>query len=294
MIFSLLNPFSNFKYRFMSSFKKAINVYQLKYAQQSAGLRGVNIFASEYPIEPFLVFTEYFMERQVFGPHPHAGISVMTYMLPDSQESFINRDSNGDFSFIDPGGLHITQAGSGIHHDEFPKVKGNSTHGFQIWINHKEEDRMVAPKAMHAEPYEVPEVRNDDFAVRVLHGRFEDKTPPYQMVTDLTLLHVLLKPGKSIVLEADKMAFAYGLKGKGLTDEKNINGQALVIYDRDGSRVSIEALEVGLEFMFGTGTPLEEPIVYGGPFVMTTAEQMAETQQNHALGKMGTLLPYKQ
>jgi hypothetical protein len=41
--------------------------------------------------------------------------------------------------------------------------------------------------------------------------------------------------------------------------------------------------------MYVTGTPLREPIVYGGPFVMTTAEQMRETQRRYARGEMGRL-----
>jgi quercetin 2,3-dioxygenase len=278
----------------MSLSTGAAAVHHLRYEQLFPGLRGVNIFASDYAIEPFLVFTEYFMEQQVFGPHPHAGISVMTYLLPDSEESFINRDSNGDFSVIEPGGLHITQAGSGVHHDEFPKTPGKLTHGFQIWINHAGKDRMVSPKAMHAKPSDIPEQISDDSKVRVLHGQFNGLSPAYRMVTDVTLLHVFLKPGKSILLPADKMAFAYILKGSGTTGSGNLAGQSLVVYDGQREHVQIEALKNGLEFMFGTGKPLDEPIVYGGPFVMTTKEQMEETKRRHGRGEMGTLLPYQE
>lgn len=97
-----------------------------------AGLKSVDAFHTEYDFEPFLVFTEFYMSRPIFGPHPHAGVSVMTYMLPDSKGSFLNRDSAGDESIIEPGGIHVTQAGSGIKHDETPTVLGVDCHGFQI------------------------------------------------------------------------------------------------------------------------------------------------------------------
>ncbi len=278
----------------MSNLKKAENAYQLQFEQQAPGLRGTNIFASHYPIEPFLVFTEFYMDRPVFGPHPHAGISVLTYILPDSAESFINRDSNGDFSFINPGGLHITQAGSGIQHDEFPKTTGNVTHGFQIWINHADKDRIVKPKAMHAESSDIPEAQNNDFTLRVLHGQFEGKAPSYKMVTEVTLFHVFLQPGKSILLDAEEMAFAYGLTGSGMSDGKHMSKQTLLVYEVEGNSVHVEAGDDGLEFMFGTAMPLNEPIVYGGPFVMTTAEQMLETKRRYASGQMGSLQPYRQ
>lgn len=93
--------------------KNIVQVNSLHFTPDFPGLRGVNMMARQFPIEPFLVITEYMMERPVFGPHPHAGISVLTYMLPDSVGSFINRDSRGDFSIIEPGAVHITQAGSG-------------------------------------------------------------------------------------------------------------------------------------------------------------------------------------
>jgi redox-sensitive bicupin YhaK (pirin superfamily) len=45
--------------------------------------------------------------------------------------------------------------------------------------------------------------------------------------------------------------------------------------------------------MFATGIPHNEPITYGGPFVMTTPEQMAETKRRYARGEMGKLERYQ-
>lgn len=265
----------------------------LRFKQAFPGLKGVDIMASTYPIEPFLVFTEFLMEKPVFGPHPHAGISVMTYMLPDSQEGFINRDSQGDFSYIEPGGMHIMQAGSGMNHDEFPKISGIETHGFQIWINHADKDRLVQPKSMHASSSEIPEKITEDYKVRIVHGEWEVLRPNYQMVTSVNLFHVFLEPHKSISLNAMSMAFVYGLHGQGKTEGELIQAQTIVNYSLEGDKVNISALEAGFEFMFASGIPHNEPITYGGPFVMTTREQMAETQRRYANGDMGKLEPYK-
>lgn len=265
----------------------------LRFKQAFPGLKGVDIMASTYPIEPFLVFTEFLMEKPIFGPHPHAGISVMTYMLPDSKEGFINRDSQGDFSYIEPGGMHIMQAGSGMHHDEFPKISGIETHGFQIWVNHADKDRLVQPKSMHASSSEIPEKITEDYKVRIVHGEWEGLRPNYQMVTSVNLLHVFLEPHKSINLNAMPMAFVYGLHGQGKTEGELIQSQTIVNYSLEGDSVNISALEAGFEFMFASGIPHNETITYGGPFVMTTREQMAETQKRYANGEMGKLEPYK-
>jgi quercetin 2,3-dioxygenase len=274
--------------------KKVIKKTALSFTDDFPGLSGVNIMERDYPIEPFLVFTEFRMDRPVFGPHPHAGISVLTYMLTDSKTGFINRDSNGDYSFLEPGGLHITQAGSGIYHDEFPQQTGVTAHGFQIWINHAYKDRFAEPKAMHAAAAEVPEVKTDDYRVRIVHGTFADKKPSYKMLTAVTLLHIFLQPGKSIELPAEAMAFIYSLSGSGESDKTPFSAQNLLNYSIDSNSVEVRAGENGCEFMFGTGTPLSEQITYGGPFVATTPEQMAEMRRRNGRGEMGTLAPYKQ
>jgi quercetin 2,3-dioxygenase len=273
--------------------KKVIKNTPLQFKQDFPGLKGITTFASEYSIEPFLVFTEYYMSKQVFGPHPHAGVSVMTYLLPDSQESFINRDSLGNFNTIEPGGLHITQSGSGMHHDEFPKNENSEAHGFQIWINHSEQNRMVEPKAIPVAASEVKEFTTNDYKVRLIHGKFNQEKSNYQMITNVTLLHVYLQPNKTIVLNAEEMAFAFILNGNGNSDNQEFANHGIINFDTIGNQVEITAGNDGLEFMFGTGQPLNEPITYGGPFVMTTEEQMHQTRLRLGKGLMGTLEKYQ-
>jgi len=54
-----------------------MHVLSAKFNNDFPGLHGVNLFAHQYPIELFLVFTEFYMDRPVFGPHAHTGISVI-------------------------------------------------------------------------------------------------------------------------------------------------------------------------------------------------------------------------
>lgn len=265
----------------------------LTWQTSAPGLTGVNIMASAHAIEPFLVVTEFRMDRPVFGPHPHAGVSVVTYMLPDSAGGFLNRDSLGDRSEIPPGAIHITQAGRGILHDEVPLVTGVEAHGFQIWINHRDEDRWVEPRAMHASAAEIPEVRDGGSTVRVLHGRYGGAAPAYRMVTPVTLLHARLDPHTTLRLPAASMAFVYGLTGTGVSGGTALGPQVLLTYGAAGEVVAVDAGAGGAEFLFGSGTPIGEPLVYGGPFVMTTAAQMTETKRRHARGEMGALPPLR-
>lgn len=154
-------------------------------------------------------------------------------------------------------------------------------------------NRWVAPKAIHANANDIPEVITEDYKVRIVHGNFGAKVSPFQMVTAVNLLHVYLKPAKSIELEAKEMAFVYGLSGSGKTGGSEVKGQTLINFSQEGNLVVIDAGPEGLEFMFATAKPINEPVVYGRPFVMTTKEQMEATQKSRANGEMGELKPYQ-
>lgn len=255
------------------------------------GFSSVDMFHNEFDFEPFLVFTEFHMDKAIFGPHPHAGVSVMTYMLPDSEGSFLNRDSQGDHSIIEPGGLHVTQAGSGIKHDEVPTVNGIDCHGFQIWINHADRDRLVAPKAFHAFSKDVPEYNDATMQLRVVQGTYQNLASPIDLVTKTMLFDITLQPHAVIELDALAMAFVYLMKGRLIMEDKAIDGCAMINFENTGDKIIIKAGDETAHFIFASGTPHNEPIVHGGPFVMTTQEQMTATKQRLQRGEMGELHP---
>jgi quercetin 2,3-dioxygenase len=268
---------------------KKITNRELK--ENIAGLKAVDAFHTEYDFEPFLVFTEFYMSQPIFGPHPHAGVSVMTYMLPDSQGSFLNRDSGGDKSIIEPGGIHVTQAGSGIKHDETPTALGVDCHGFQIWINHADKDRLVAPKAFHAFAKDVPEYKTENTFIRVIQGQYKGLQSTIELVTKTTLLDITLQPNTTIKLDAMEMAFVYLISGDLTIADKVVSNKAFINFEKEGDKVIVTTKEKSAQFLFLSGTPHNEPIVHGGPFVMTTNQQMLETQQRLQRGEMGILNP---
>lgn len=266
-------------------------VIQRELKESIAGLKAVDAFHTEYDFEPFLVFTEFHMSQSIFGPHPHAGISVMTYMLPDSEGSFLNRDSKGDKSIIEPGGIHVTQAGSGIKHEETPTILGVDCHGFQIWINHADKDRLVAPKAFHAFAKDVPEYKTINTFVRVVQGQYQGLSSPIKLVTETILLDITLQPDTSIELDAMEMAFVYLIQGELIVGNELVSNKVFLIFEKIGNKVFIQTKEKSAQFLFLSGTPHNEPIVHGGPFVMTNNQQMQETHQRLQRGEMGILDP---
>ncbi len=269
--------------------KQIKKISNKQFKQNASGFRSVDIFHSEHEIEPFLVFTEFYMDRPVFGPHPHAGVSVMTYMMPDSKGIFINRDSKGDKSIIEAGGIHVTQAGSGVQHDEVPSINGTDCHGFQIWINHADKNRLIEPKAFHAFSKDVPEFKSDTLVIRIIQGMYNNLISPIELATKTTLLDVTMQANTSIELDAQEMAFVYLMTGELNIDAHTVIGNSLITFNTLGNKIKITTTNEAAHFMYATGTPHNEPIVYGGPFVMTTTEQMQETKRRFQQGEMGFL-----
>jgi quercetin 2,3-dioxygenase len=269
--------------------KKISTINSLEFKQNMPGFNSIDMYHTDYNIEPFLVFTEFHMDRPIFGPHPHAGVSVMTYMLPDSKGAFLNRDSKGDHSVIEPGGIHVTQAGSGIKHDEVPNEQGVDCHGFQIWINHADKDRLVEPKAFHAFKKDVPEFKTENYLVRVIQGEFNAVQSTIHLVTQTTILDVTLSPNSQIAFSAQAMSFIYLISGNISIQDKTIDSKAMVKFETDGDKIIVTTKNDSANFMFVSGQPHNETIVYGGPFVMTTEQQMHETRLRLGRGEMGEL-----
>ena len=96
-------------------------------------------------ISPFIGTDSFTMPQPFFGPHPHAGMSAVTLMLPEAEGGFINRDSLGDRSLIAPGDLHWTQAD---------------------------------PVAFHVNRADIPIVPVDGGSVRVVAGEFAGLASP--------------------------------------------------------------------------------------------------------------------
>jgi quercetin 2,3-dioxygenase len=272
--------------------KSVKKIIRQRFKENMPGFRSVDVFNAEYEIEPFIVFTEFYMDRPIFGPHPHAGISVMTYMHPDSHGSFLNRDSKGDKSLIEPGGIHVTQAGTGIFHEETPTKHGTACHGFQIWINHAAADRAAPPRSFHATSSEVPEHTADGVRVRVIQGAFEHTVSPMSLITKTDLLDVTLAPKHTLTLRAEAMAFLYMVSGEITIEQTDVTSPSTILFEASGDTVQVSATNQAANFIFATGKPHHEPLVYGGPFVMTTAAEMREAQQRLHSGAMGDLAPF--
>jgi redox-sensitive bicupin YhaK (pirin superfamily) len=279
----------------MNQHKTIRAITTLSRHQMSAGFSAYSLRgASGVALDPFISVDHFYMSEPTFPPHPHAGFSAVTYMFEDSAGAFTNRDSLGDQSLIKPGAIHWTQAARGIIHEEIPVRRGVESHGIQMFVNLKEEHKQAPPKAFHVEPSEVPAVSFAGGRARVLAGTFSGAESPLRaLLTPILFLDVHLERGArvSIPVPNGDTGFVMAIKGSGLIGDQALPANGAASFSSEGERLTLEAGEGGLQALIGAGTPIQEPVVFGGPFVMTRQQDILEAKQRYQRGEMGRLSP---
>ncbi len=248
------------------------------------------------PIDPFVSLERFQMWEPTFQPHPHAGFSAVTYLFPGSAGAIVVRDSLGERRRLPPGGLYWMQAGRGMMHEEVPEVRGAVCHGMQMLVNLAAADKHTSPETFFFAADAIPEARPSPGArVRVLCGAAFGLRAPIEPRTQVTLLDVDLAPGAPLLLHApdDQAAFALVVEGSGEVGP----GEEAVRLDRhmaarlaaEGDACLVRAGAAGLHVVLAMGRPLGEPVVFEGPFVMTTREEIADASARYEGGEMGRL-----
>ena len=170
-------------------------------ASDGAGVRLKRSIATQAldHLDPFFLFDHFGSEDANdyiagFPMHPHRGIETVTYMLDGS---VAHRDSLGNAGVIHAGDVQWMTAGSGILHEEMPKVGPRRLDGFQIWVNLPRALKMTAPRYQDVPAASIPEVhRPDGGLVRVVAGQVEGVTGAvHEIFAGPTYLDVSL-PGR--------------------------------------------------------------------------------------------------
>ncbi len=239
---------------------------------------------------PFLAFDHFEMAQPFFPPHPHAGFSAVTYMLPQSRGGFVNRDSRGNRSLIRPGALHWTQAASGLMHEEVPEERGVVCQGMQIFINLPVALKWSEPAVLHLEPEQLPRVATEGAEVRVVAGAHGATRAPFAPGTPVTLLDVVLAEGGSVAhpVPSGERRFAYVIEGSLELDGQRVDAGEAVGFSEAGREVRLHSAG-GAQVLLAGGVPLNEPAMFYGPFCMSTREDIARAIARYEAGAMGAL-----
>ena len=248
-------------------------------AIDGAGVSLVRVLGNRdvYDFDPFLMLDSFDSTdprdyTAGFPWHPHRGIETVTYLINGKIE---HMDSLGNSGTIDSGESQWMTAGSGIMHQEMP-VASDRMLGFQLWLNLPKKDKMTTPAYLSITQEMIPLVASGKSSIRVLSGNFGDVTGTAPRHIPASILDVSVPKGERIVLptKPEDNVFAFCILGDAIISAQLIAEKTAVLFGA-GDSVSIEATpEKDLRFILFSAKALHEPVVWGGPIVMNTREEL--------------------
>lgn len=244
--------------------------------------------------DPWLNLDHFRMTGPTFPPHPHAGFSAVTYILPESPGAMANRDSRGDRSLIGPGGLHWTAAGRGIVHEEIPAVHGTTVEGFQIFIRQPVAQENEPPVIRHADAGGIPAIALPGGGqARLLAGSHDGRTAPFDPPSALTMLDLTLREGEAWDWNApsgqDSLSL-YLFSGRIVLGGKEAAAPTILIFAPGEAPLHLDAV-ADSRILLMAGEPLAAPSVSNGPFVLSSVAALEDAVGRYRSGAMGSLPP---
>ena len=200
-----------------------------------------------------------------------------------------HEDSLGNKGVIRSMGCQWMTAGSGILHQEMPQPSERML-GCQLWVNLPAAKKMVPPAYRDISPDDIPVVMSDKATVRVLSGSHRGIRGALDgSYVQITYLDVTLPADASWKYgetRDDDTLFLYLLEGTLFPEVEQQPAESkgcAILYsvpapgeDTDGP-VEVKAGPEGARFLLFSAPPLKEPVVWGGPIVMNTREELEES-----------------
>ncbi|RMH87086.1 pirin family protein [Pseudomonas sp. AOB-7] len=237
--------------------------------------------------DPFLMLDEFSSSDPDdyiagFPPHPHRGFETITYMLEGRMR---HEDHLGNVGLLGTGGVQWMTAARGIVHSEMPEQESGAMRGFQLWLNLPARDKLGDPGYRDIPAEEIPRLTTaGGVEVVVIAGQFDDGQlrqagAVQRPHTQPQLFDLRLPPGSRIAPRlADGqrvMLYVY----EGLLELPEASAQPVsagrLVRLSDAGELHLASAR-GARVLLIAGTPLHEPIVQYGPFVMNSREEIEQ------------------
>lgn len=226
-----------------------------------------------------------------FGPHPHRGMETVTFILDGD---IAHKDSGGHYSVIESGGVQWMTAGKGLIHAEVSsdkfKKEGGPLEILQLWVNLPKRLKMMEPQYSGIQKDKISVWKNEDETVKakVVSGNFKGIRGVFDTPTSVDLSLVYFKPGSSVDLEIPKSdnIFFYVIRGELKVNGESVPALHLAEFSKNDEELQISADEESI-LLLGHSKPFDENVVFGGPFVMNSEDEIRQAYKDYKNGKMG-------
>lgn len=240
-------------------------------------------------IDPFFLLDEFRSDDPNdyiagFPMHPHRGIETITYMI---QGSFTHRDSRGGGGALNAGEVQWMTAGKGIQHEEMPAMESGHLWGYQLWLNLPKRHKWVEPAYQHLGQKDIPVFENNGLKVVIISGEYEGLTGPASNYVPSEYFDIYLEKNNTLdlTLKKDYNSIIYIHTGQIEIDGRIIKTGNLVELNDDLTLI-VKAKDQNSGFLYLSAIPNKEPYYRGGPFVMTTREEIMQAFDDYQKGKL--------
>jgi len=214
------------------------------------------------------------------GPHPHIGLSTLTYLF---EGSMMHRDSLGTEMEIMPGAVNWMTAGRGIVHSERTpdhlRASEKVMHGLQIWVALPKELEQMEPAFAHTEAHELPVWEQDGVEIKLIAGEVLGKKSPVPVYSPLYFLELKSTARQHVNLGSELFGESglYILEGSIESDGHQFLPKQLLV-TKDSSTCGFTMRENTTVYIFG-GEPFPEPRHIYWNFVATSHELIEDAKQ---------------
>jgi redox-sensitive bicupin YhaK (pirin superfamily) len=252
--------------------------------------------------DPFLVLAEDWFSKPGFNWHPHRGLETVTLVVDGVLE---HGDNLGNAGALQPGDVQWMTAGRGIIHRELA-FRDEHAHTLQLWLNLPAASKLTATRYQDLLAAARPRITRPGAVLDVVSGTVGGVTGPALNHVDVQGVLVTAEPGAAFWYElpAAHRAFVYVLSGRAAVAGREVGPGQTAWSDPvpgvpgspgwPGSPGGASALRIATpdgdevtRLMVFSGTPLREPVVFGGPFVMNRPDEIAQAFADFRGGKFG-------
>lgn len=225
------------------------------------------------------------------GVHPHRGFETVTLAF---EGAVAHHDSTGAGGVIRPGDVQWMKAAGGILHKEYHEKewakKGGRFHMMQLWVNLPAKNKMDPPAYQPILAEDMGIVELDKGKVIIIAGEYQGVKGPATTHSNINLWRVELEEGGQMEMSfpARDNASIFVMEGSIAAHDVEVDEHSLLLFDNEGEDILVTT-DTGAHFMVLEGTPLGEPVVSYGPFVMNTADEIRQANRDFVSGKFGYL-----
>ena len=160
-----------------------------------------------------------------------------------------------------------------MHEEKLPAAERML--GVQLWLNLPAKDKMVPPAYRSIKNSEIEEIEFKWGKLRLLAGEFEGRKGYMSKYLPLDYYDLHLNPNASVLLntESERAVMVFTLLGDAYIGG-NLVKEKTAVKLTSGDQVEIKATDEKAQVLFISSKRLDEPIVWGGPIVMNTKEEL--------------------